>query len=367
MSKIKPKHLPRFRLAFIYLLLMMKYLKVIRQSYLFFLCAVVFFSCKSGKKPDVSEIKVNIKIERFDKDLYAGKGKDLTHTDSLLHQKYGAFYEDFIFKMVGNEHFTRLEVLKGLYDDSAYTVLNHEVDSVFPTLKKTEADLSQTFKYIKYHYPKAQIPRFIGFLSGFSYQTPIGDDYVGIGLDMFLGKDSKFYGALVRSIPLYLSRRFTPEYIVPTVSEYYVRENLFKERDEDRSLLSKMIYNGKVLYFMDQVLPDSTPDSVKIGYTDRQLGWCNTYEAEIWAYYLENNLLFETDYPKIQVYLSDGPFTPGLGENRFSAPKLGIWTGWQIVRKYMDENPKVTLPQLMAENDAQKILTQSKYKPKLKR
>ncbi|RYD80660.1 MAG: gliding motility lipoprotein GldB, partial [Sphingobacteriales bacterium] len=73
-----------------------------------------------------------------------------------------------------------------------------------------------------------------------------------------------------------------------------------------------------------------------------------------------------TEYQKIQVYLSDGPFTPGLGENRESAPKLGVWTGWQIVRKYMKENPKITLQDLMADNDAQRILNLSKYKPKMK-
>src|SRR5690606_29907020 len=138
---------------------------------------------------------------------------------------------------------------------------------------------TQTFKYIKYYYPKTALPRFIGFLSGFSYQTPIGDNYVGIGLDMFLGKDSKFYGALVQSIPLYVSRRFTPAYILPRVSEYFVRENLFRERDEDRSLLAKMVYNGKILYFMEQVLPDNLADSVKIGYTEKQLAWCKDFES----------------------------------------------------------------------------------------
>ena len=44
--------------------------------------------------------------------------------------------------------------------------------------------------------------------------------------------------------------------------------------------------------------------------------------------------------------------------------KGAAWLGWQIVRKYMEENPKVTLAQLMAEKNAQKILTESKYKPK---
>ncbi len=336
------------------------------QSYLILICTLAFLSCSRDNKPDVSKIDLSIKIDRFDKDLYKGKDKDITVTDSLLHKKYGAFYEDFIFKMVGNESYTRQEVLSGIFSDKAYADLNHEVDSIFPNLNETEQELTQTFKYIKHYYPKAPIPRFIGFLSGFAYQTPIGDNYIGIGLDMFLGKDSKFYGALVESIPLYLSKRFTPQYILPRVSEYYVRENLFREKDEDRSLLAKMIYNGKILYFMDQVLPNSVPDSIKIGYSAQQLAWCENFETEIWAFYLENNLLYEMDYGKIQVYLSEGPFTPGLGDQRSSAPKIGVWTGWQIVRKYMQENPNVSLQELMANTDSQTILTKSKYKPKFK-
>ena len=67
---------------------------------------------------------------------------------------------------------------------------------------------------------------------------------------------------------------------------------------------------------------------------------------------------------KIQKYLTDAPFTPGLGDHNESAPKLGIWIGWQIVKKYMDKNPDVTLQQLMKETDAQKILHASRYKPK---
>jgi hypothetical protein len=67
---------------------------------------------------------------------------------------------------------------------------------------------------------------------------------------------------------------------------------------------------------------------------------------------------------KIQKYLAEAPFTPGVGENSSSAPKLGIWTGWQIVRKYMEKNPEISLQQLMLEKDSQKILTDSNYKPR---
>jgi len=336
------------------------------QIYLIFLFAITFISCRQSNRPDVSNIQVNIKIERFDNELFDGKNKNVIEVDKQLGSKYGVFYEDFIHRILDSKY-ANTESLANLYRDQAYTDLTKEVDSVFPNLKVQEEGLTETFKYIKYYYPKAKIPKFISFASGFAYQMPVGDNYLGIGLDMFLGKDSKFYKAIVQSVPLYLSRRFTPDYIVPRVAETYAHEELFAEPDDNRTLLSKMIFQGKILYFLDQVLPENLSDSSKIGYTKQQIDWAQNFEGDIWAYFLENNYLYETDYQKIQVFLSEGPFTPGLGENRDSAPKLGVWMGWQIVRKYMKEHPDVTLQQLMADNDAQKILNQSKYKPKQQR
>lgn len=327
---------------------------------------MAFISCRQSNRPDVSKIQVDIKIERFDNELFAGKKKNITEVDQQLRSKYGVFYDDFIHRILDSKY-SSTESLANLYHDQAYTDLTKEVDSIFPNLKAQEAGLSETFKYVKYYYPKAKIPKFIAFASGFAYQMPVGDNYLGIGLDMFLGKDSKFYKAIVQSVPLYLSRRFAPEYIVPRVAETYAHEELFAEPDENRTLLSKMIFQGKILYFLDQVLPENVNDSTKIGYTRQQLDWAQNFEGDIWAYFLENNFLYETDYQKIQVFLSEGPFTPGLGENRDSAPKLGVWMGWQIVRKYMAAHPEVTLQKLMADNDAQKILSQSKYKPKQKK
>jgi gliding motility-associated lipoprotein GldB len=337
-----------------------------RQIYLFFLFCLAFISCKQSKRPDVSQINLDIKIERFDQNVYAGKGKNLEQTNASLLKTYGLFYDDYIHKMVGTPDYANTEILNTLYKDQAYTDLTKEVDSVFPNLKAQEKDLTETFKNIKYYYPKVKIPRFISFVSGFSYQITEGDNYLGIGLDMFLGKDSKFYSGIIKSVPLYMSRRFTPVNMVPRIAENFAHEDLFAEPDESKTLLSKMIFQGKILYFLDQVLPENIADSTKIGYTEKQLGWAQNFEGDIWAYFLENNYLYETDYQRIQVYLSEGPFTPGLGENRESAPKLGIWIGWQIVRKYMENHPEITLQQLMSENDAQKILNKSKYKPKQK-
>ncbi len=254
--------------------------------------------------------------------------------------------------------------LRKVFADRSYIDLKHEVDSVYPNLDKQEAELTDAFKHIKYYYPQKKLPHVYAYFSGFEAQSSIGNNYFGIGLDLFLGSNSKFYPALTETFPHYISRRFTPENMVPRVVESIAREDMFEEQTEDdQSLLSRMVYNGKVMYFMDQVLPD-VPDSVKIGYTGQQLKWCADNQANIWGYFLEDNLLYETDYQKIQKYLTEAPFTPGLGDHNNSAPKLAVWAGWQLVKQYMDKNPKVSLQQLMAERDGQKILNQSKYRPK---
>lgn len=352
----------------------MKSARKTHQIYLFFIIALIFASCgRNKKKVDVSNIPVNVTIQRFDWDFDKMRTKPMVEESLALNQHYGVFYKDFINTLIpatniqDTLYFATLRQIFGttFRGRHPYLDLKHEVDSVYPgKMEKQNAELTDAFRRIKYYYPNVKLPSNVyAYLSGFQAQTMIGDDYFAIGLDMFLGANSKFYPALTENLPHYLTRRFTPEYIAPRVAETLIRENILPESDDDKTLLAKMIYNGKILYLMDQVLPD-VPDSVKIGYTAKQMQWCTNFKANIWAYFLEENLLYNSDFMKIQTYLNEAPFTPGLGEKSESAPKLGIWTGWQIVRQYMDNHPDVTLQQLMANKDAQKILSDSKYRPK---
>ncbi len=338
------------------------------QIYLFFLASLLFAACRHRSKVDVSNIPVNVTIERFDHDFAQMANRPMEPAALMLQKKYGAFYNDFIERILqagSTRDTTYFKTLRAVFASKAYTDLKHEVDSVYPNLNQQNAELTDAFRRIKYYFPKTQLPKVYAYFSGFQAQTSIGDGYFAIGLDEFLGADSKFYPALIQTYPHYISRRFTPANIPSRAVEAIVRENLFQEPDNDKTLLSKMVYNGKIMYLMDQVLPD-TPDSLKIGYSSQQMDWCGHFESQIWGYLLEENLLYETDDNKMQKYLNEAPFTPGLGEHNESAPKLGIYTGWQIVKQYMDRHPDVTLPQLMANTDAQEILNQSKYRPKNK-
>jgi gliding motility-associated lipoprotein GldB len=337
-----------------------------KQIYLIFIIGLLLTACGRSKKIDVSNIPIDVKIERFDHDFDGLRTKPMEQQAMFLFKKYGNFYRDYTEQILqaGSIADTGyFSVLRPVFAGRPYLDVKHDVDSVYPgKLDKQEAELTDAFRRIKYYYPKKKMPKVYAYFSGFKAQTSVGDGYFGIGLDLFLGANSRFYPALIEVFPHYISRRFTPDNITPRVIEGMAREDMFPESDNDKTLLSKMVYNGKILYFMDQILPD-TPDSTKIGYTTQQLKWCTDFKSTIWAYMLEQNLLYETDYQKLQTYINEAPFTPTLGGHE-SAPKVGVWTGWQIVKEYMDKHPEVTLQQLMANTDAQKILNDSKYRPK---
>ena len=337
-----------------------------RQSYCFFLI-IVLFSCGRRERVDVSHIDVDITIERFDKALDSLRPDNMLQKNREWLDHYGFFYADYMRYMLeaGNPLDTAqlASVLTRVISTDDFKALKASVYETYPNMAVQEAGLTDAFRHLKYYFPEIDVPRIIAFFSGFAVQTPIGAGYVGIGLDMFLGADSKFYPALRGSIPTYLSRRFTPENIVPRVMESYIREDLYPQDELDVSLLQHMVYHGKVLYVMESVMPE-VADSLKIGYTHQQWEWANQFERDIWAWFLQENLLYQADYNRIQKYLSEAPFTPELGEQNESAPKLGVFIGWNIVRRYMDRHPDTTLKELLEIKDAQAILDGSRYRGK---
>jgi gliding motility-associated lipoprotein GldB len=339
-----------------------------KQIYSIFFIGLLLASCYRHKKVDVSNINVNVTIERFDKEFDLMRSKPMAQQAYNLQQKYGAFYPDFLKLIlqadnVNTNDTTYFANVRQVLNAQPYKDLKHDVDEVYPNMEKQDEALTDAFRHIKYYFPQQKLPKIYAYFSGFEAQTTIGDGYIGIGLDLFLGANSRFYPSLTEAYPHYLSRNFTPDDIAPRVVETMARENMFPESDSTKSLLAQMVYNGKIMYFMDKVLPD-VPDSIKIGYTAKQVEWCKANEGNTWAYFLSENLLYETDEEKINKFIAVAPFTPGIGQNNEAAPRLGIWTGWQIVKKYMDKNPNITLPQLMADNDEQKILNGSSYHPK---
>jgi hypothetical protein len=81
----------------------------------------------------------------------------------------------------------------------------------------------------------------------------------------------------------------------------------------------------------------------------------------LWGYFAENNRLYESDLSIVRELTTEGPFTAAISKE--CPPRIAMWVGWQIVRSYMKKNPEVSLESLMRDQDAQKILTKSRYRP----
>ncbi len=308
------------------------------KLFLVALIALIANSCNTKYKPDVSNIKVNLQPVRYDQLFFE---IDTNHVkEGLLQLSKNHQY----FTEVYTQHLTGWGILNDtstmVYNGAKhyltykdYVNLNKTVQQKFPDTKKIDAELTTLFQYIKYYSPKYTVPKLYYFNSGLNVFSAITyDTIVGVGLDMYLGKDFEFYPSI--QLPDYTIAKCTPEYIVPNMASS-VYQSMVPFSNTGKNLLDMMIQKGKELYYLDNVLPD-TKDELKIGYTAKQMGWCNKNEVMIWNLFKQNNLLYETNLQKIMPFVLDGPNSQGLP---LEAPgNIGSWIGWQIVKSYCKKN-----------------------------
>lgn len=326
---------------------------------------ILFTNCNNEtNKVNVDNINLKIKINRFDVDLASLDLQNIDSSTRQLQNKYLEFFPLFIENILRlgkmEDNFYQPQLMGFIKFDGTQEIIK-QCNVQYADISDIEKDITLAFKYYKYYFPENNVPEVISFFSEYIFANVTADSILAIGLDLYLGENYPYYPAL--NIPKYKYSKYTREYVVPNAIKAFAHSQFDESQMTSKNLLSYMIYHGKILYFMDLLLPQ-VPDSIKIGYTAQQLEWCKKSEANIWAFFIDKKLLFNTDYKEFHKYLSEGPFTTGLP--RESAPMLGIWIGWKIVREYMKKNFVSSLPELMSDPDktGQSILNKSKYKPK---
>lgn len=331
--------------------------------FILFFLSIFFTACEQNKlKIDVSDIPVNITIKRFDKALFSIDSNAVAKGREQLKKDFPEFYAIYFNNIIGVPESPNDSLIDGvihkIITNASFKGLMKDCDSVYPDFSNLNAQFTDAFRHYNYYFPKKPIPAVVSFVDEFSFGAVNGDSTLGLGLPMFLGKDYPYYAQF--QYPQYLSNRFTPLYAVPTAMKGFI-EAEFSPLNRDKSFLNRMIVEGKTLYLLDALFPDLA-DSVKIGFTQAQLDWCKMYQGDMWADFVSSKLLYSNDPFAYGKYLEEAPFTAGFDKD--AAPRLGVWTGWQIVRQYMQEHPEVSLSQLMEEADYRKILKEAKYKPK---
>ena len=333
---------------------------------IFIYCSLLFiFSCNNKNIPDVSGITVNITLERFEKDFFAIDTSNILNEMQRLRSKYPGFISDFTNQILGFGNTTPPDSLTKYMHlfIRDYRFVKDSADKLFGNFETPLKEIKQGLQFVKYYFPQYKLPgKVITFIGPFDgYSDVITSDAFAIGLQLHMGNNFTFYksGIAQDLFPGYISKKFTPEYI-PVNSIKNVVDDLFPDKSVGKALIEQMIDKGKRLYLLDKFLPYS-PEYIKIGFTENQLKESYANEAVIWDFFLNNDLLHNTDQNIVKNYVGESPKTQELGEG--SPGNIGAFSGWQIVKKYMNKYPETTLQELI-NKDARDIYNQSKYKPR---
>lgn len=304
-----------------------------------------FLSCdkKNKTKNAVTAIPLELKVERFDKIFFETPPKDL--------EKVKAAFPFFFPR--GNDNSIWLHKMQDPIWREVYT----EVQKKYADFEPVKTELELLFKHIKYYFPKTKTPKVITIISEMDYNNKAiyADSLVIISLELYLGKNHKFY-----QFPNYIKQNFEERQIAPDIVSSFSARKIPPVTGKD--LLSQMIYHGKQLYLKDLFLPNYS-DAEKMGYTPEQITWCQENESYMWRYFIEKEMLYGDDQKLITRFINPAPFSKFYLEIDNESPgQVGAWIGWQMVRSYM-ENNEVPVPDLL-KTDAKEIFLKSKYKPK---
>ena len=321
--------------------------QIMKKYFLLLIFPLVLISCngKSEIEKEIEKVEIGeVKIVRFDDVFYNSKPEDLPKLKEAYPYFFPQNFPDSVWVNNMNDPFMRQ--------------LKEETDKEFVKVNTLEGDLESAFKHMKYYFNDFSTPEVFTIISDNENQRAVySPEVVAIPINLYLGKDNKLYDGL----PSYQVQTFEPNQIVPDVVSSFATDYIAPPKN--RTFLALIVYFGKELYMKDVIIPNAT-DAAKMGYTDEQELWAEENESEIWRYFIENKLLFDTDAKLAARFVNPAPFSKFYLELDNESPgRLGVWMGWQIVRAYMENNKDVTLQNLL-NTDAKTIFDNSKYKPK---
>ncbi|MGZ3837276.1 MAG: gliding motility lipoprotein GldB [Flavisolibacter sp.] len=334
------------------------------SRFLLIATVLLLVSCRNDpNRPDASGIKVNVSIDRFEQDFFALDTNRLAGGLMELNRRFPDFYPFYLQQILR---------IPGA-DTSGYPVIREIIRSygpIYDSLEKKyrslgwlKTELQPGFQYVKYYYPAYPLPRIITFIGTFDAPgIALTPHYLAIGLHQYAGKNFSAYRdpQLQEVYPAYITRRFDREYMATNCIKAIV-DDIYPDSSAGRSLVEQMVEKGKQWFLLDKFLP-GTADSLKTGFTQKQLDWVQQNEGNIWGYFTANTDIYTIDPGVIQDYIGEAPFTRGMPEG--AAPgNIGQWVGWQIVKKYASLHPALRVQEVLS-TPARTIFLESKYKPK---
>ena len=214
------------------------------------LFALIFFTACTNrdKGPDVSNIKVEVPVDRFDRDFFSMDTIDIVKGLRDLEVKYPSLFPIFIKNILG--------LNDSIQDKGAAMFIRQNkfiadaANKEFENVHDIKSDFEQSFRYVKYYFPDYKIPKLITIVgppdalaqTANGEPTPnfIGPDFLGLSLQFYLGKDFPLYrdAYFVANVaPEFRSRRFDKKYLVADAMKLVV-DDIYPDKSGGRGLIS---------------------------------------------------------------------------------------------------------------------------------
>ena len=306
----------------------------------------IFLGCSNSKKidPEIEKIPLEIKFDRFDLKFALIEKKEFQNFKKKYNYLFPSQFSDSVWLKRKN--------------DTIQIMLQNEVNKIFPTLRNIEKEAENIFKHLIYNFPSIKVPKFLTLINNVDYQNKVifSDTIVLISLDTFLGSKNKIYIGIPNYIKSDMDKNRFGSILVDKIASSIIKS------PSSRYFLDRIIYNGKILLLKDFVIPLSS-DEIKIGYSNEQLNWAKQNEEYIWKYFIENELLFQTDDDLIDRFIIPAPFSKFYLEIDNESPgKIGQWIGWQILRSFRKKNPTLKISEIL-KLSYEEIFKEANYKP----
>lgn len=302
-----------------------------------------------------------LKIQRFDKDFHSYLANPTEEQYTILRTKYPNFLKAFGVVTVNlqDEELDNPVLFKQLmepyFSNAALSKIYADALTLFSDLSTYELELTKANDLIKTYFRGKELPRLSIHVSGFKANTIVLDSIISVSTDKYLGKDYSVYKPFFES---YQTIQMEPKYIVRDFLKAWLMSE-FRETNQRKDLLSEVIYQGKILYALNQLLPEWDESDI-LGYTEQQQEWCEEHAKDIWKMTIDHNYLFNSDSQVIQKYMEDAPYTAIISTE--SPGRVGLWLGLQIIKNYA-KNTGHDLQSILLENNNQLLLKSAKYNP----
>ena len=311
--------------------------------FLLFILLIALTACDRTERA-ISQIPMEVKVLRMDSIFFHTPVEELP----LIKAKYPLFFPE----NTTDEEWAKKQ------SDSLQKELFSEINKTFGDFSDQKKTIKSICQHIKYYFPQFTPPKVVTLTSDVDYSSRViyADSLLLIGVDNYLGSKHRFYSDMEAYIAQELDKKYLPVDVALSFAEAIIPSS------RNTTFLDTMIHEGKVLYLAHKFLPTVSEEDL-LKYTSEKYQWTEENEAQIWRYFIENQLLYSTDRKILTRFIDMAPFSKFYLELDNQSPGgVGRYIGLRIVTQYMEKHPDAL--QKLGTIPTEELFKEANHKPK---